>query len=256
MGISGDKMEQFTGTIFQHLEELRKVMLRSFLAIFLGTVLVYFFFLNKITGLIIHPVHLLGKDLVIIGVAEGIMTQIKISFFGGIVAASPVVLWQIISFILPALYTHEKRVFFSIFFSAVSLFCAGIAFAYIFVVDLVLKVLLLDFAMGLTPMLSISKYISFFSGFLISFGLVFQIPVVIFFLTWLGVVTPAFLRDKRRYVIVLTFIIAAVLSPGPDVITQIMMAVPMLILYELSIFISLLLTRKKKKAHEAESSEE
>lgn len=242
-------MDDKKKSILDHLEELRIVLIRSLLAIFSGTLLVYYFFLNKITALIIQPIQFLGKDLVIIGVAEGIMTQFKISFFGGIIAACPVILWQVISFVLPALYTHEKRVFFSILFSATALFCGGIAFAYFFVVDLVLQVLLIDFAQGLTPMLSIGRYISFFTGFLVSFGLVFQIPVITYFLTRLGLVTPVFLRDKRRYVLVLVFIIAAVLSPGPDVITQILLAVPMMVLYELSILISLLISPKANAAN-------
>lgn len=236
--------------ITEHLEELRRVILICLVSIFLASLISYILFLNTIKGILLDPVKKLGLDLVFLGVTEGILIHIKLSVMGGIILASPIILWQFLKFLLPALHAHEKRVFVPAFFLALFLFITGIFFAYKYVLGLGLKMLLIDFGGGLTPMISASKYISFIVAFLVPFGIVFEIPIVTYFLTRLGVITPRFLREKRKYVVLVMFILAAALSPGSDVIAQLLMAVPMLILYEISIIISLLISRKNEKEKE------
>ncbi|QNB45895.1 twin-arginine translocase subunit TatC [Thermanaerosceptrum fracticalcis] len=243
-------MSEKIAPITEHLEELRRVMLISLVSIFFASILSYFLFLNTIKDILLEPIKKLGMNLVFLGVTEGIFIHIKLALMGGIILASPIVLWQLLKFFLPALHVHEKRVFVPAFFLALFLFISGIFFAYKYALGLGLKVLLIDFSGGLTPMISISKYISFIIAFLVPFGIVFEIPIITYFLTCLGLITPQFLREKRGYVILGMFILAAVLSPGSDVISQLLMAIPMLILYELSIIISWLIYRKKEKEKE------
>lgn len=230
-----------------HLEELRKVLIKSIIAVFLGTVISYAFFIKRLMDIVVGPLERLGKDLIFLGVTEGFFTQLKVAFFFGIIFSSPIIIWQLLKFILPALYKNEKKIFLPLFFIGIILFACGIAFGYIFVLELGLRILIIDFSGGLTPMISVSKYVSFVLSFLLPFGIVFEIPLVTYFLTKMGLITPKFMREKRRYVILIMFTLAAVLSPGPDIVGQLFLAIPMLLLYEFSILISSLLYRKKKK---------
>jgi sec-independent protein translocase protein TatC len=245
-------MSEKTAPLTEHLEELRKVLIKSFIAILVGTIVSYGFLLDRIMEIVVGPLKKLGQELVFLGVTEGFFTQLKVAFFAGIILASPIVIWQILSFILPALYSHEKKMFFPLFFFGIVLFAGGIVFGYIFVLELGLRILLINFSGGLTPMISVSKYVSFVISFLLPFGIVFEIPIITYFLTKMGFVTPQYLRKNRRYVILIMFVIAAVLSPGPDVIAQLFLALPMIVLYEFSIIISAILYSKKQKAEKEE----
>jgi len=248
-------MSEKTAPLTEHLNDLRKVLIRSFLAIIIGTAICYGFFLDRVMELVVGPLERLGQELVFLAVTEGFFTQLKVAFFAGIILASPIIVWQILSFVLPALYNHEKKIFLPLLFFGVLLFGAGIAFGYIFVLELGLKILLINFSGGLTPMISVSKYVSFVISFLLPFGIVFEIPLITYFLTRMGLVTPQYLRKNRRYVIFLMVVLAAVLSPGPDIVAQLFLALPMIILYEFSIIISAVLYRKKQKQKAKEDEE-
>lgn len=239
-------MSEKEESMVEHLGELRKVLIISILAILVGTIVAYSMYLNQIMDIIVGPLKSLGKELVFLGVTEGFFTKLKIAIFAGVIFASPVILWQILRFIFPALYSNEKKIFLFMLIVGIGLFVGGITFGYTFVLELGLKVLLINFSEGLTPMIAVSKYVSFVISFLLPFGLIFEIPLVTLFLTKLGIITPAFLRKKRKYVILIMFVLAAVLSPGPDIIAQLFLALPMVLLYEISIIISALLYRKKR----------
>lgn len=230
-------------TLIEHLEELRRRLIISLVALFLGVVVSFAFWQETIFYLLKAPLQELGENLVLLTVTEGFMLQIKVAFIGGIFIAAPVILWQLIAFVLPALYKKERRVFWLIFLSSLFLFIFGVIFAYKYVLVLALKFLLLNFSEGLAPMISAAKYLTFVLNFLLPFGIVFEIPVAAYILTKAGVLTPQKLREKRRYVIVIIFILAAILTP-PDVISQVLLALPMLLLYEISIVISLFVARK------------
>ncbi|MDD2433561.1 MAG: twin-arginine translocase subunit TatC [Clostridia bacterium] len=236
-------MDEKKLTLIEHLEELRKRLIISLVALFSGMIITFVFWQETVFYLIKGPLQQLGQDLVFLSVTEGFILQIKIAFLGGLIIASPVILWQIIAFVLPALYQKEKKVFWSIFLSSLFLFILGVVFAYKVVLVLGLKFLLVNFSGGLTPMLSASRYLSFFLAFLLPFGVAFEIPVATYLLTRVGVLTPQKLRQKRRYVILVIFILAALLTP-PDVISQILLALPMLVLYEISIIISFFATKR------------
>jgi len=230
-------------TIIEHLNDLRKALIISIIAWFLCTLAAYFGFRDEIFRLISLPIDRLGLDLVILTPFEGFMVKLKAAMFAGTLFALPVILWQVWTFILPALHTHERRYLLIIVPISLVLFLGGAAFSYFTVLGVALRFLIITAGEGFIPMLGASKYLSFVLAVLLPFGLVFQLPLISLFLTRIGLVTYKFLSGKRKYALLLSFIIAAVLTP-PDVFTQIMMALPMILLYEISIWISWLAKRK------------
>lgn len=250
-------MDEKNAPIMDHLNELRRVLIISIIALIAGTLVAYIFFLEDAMNLIMAPITSLNIELNFFQVAEAFLTQLKVALLAGCIMASPVILWQLIRFILPALYKHERRIFFALIFSCIFLFVAGIAFGYFFVLRLGLKALLFTFSGDFNPLISAANYVSFVLGFLIPFGLVFEIPLFVYFLTKAGIVNPILLRSKRKYIILIILILAAMLTP-PDIISQLFLALPMMLLYEISIEISSRVYKRKlkKEAKEQEQSEE
>lgn len=249
-------MDEKNAPILEHLNELRRVLIISIIALLIGTVVAYVFFLEDAMALIMDPINVLEVDLNFFQVAEGFLTQLKVALLAGCIIASPVILWQIIRFILPALYKHERKIFFVLIFSCILLFVSGISFGYFFVLRLGLKALLFTLSGDFIPVISAASYVSFVLSFLIPFGLVFEIPLFVYFLTKAGIVNPNMLRSKRKYMILIVLILAALLTP-PDVISQLFLAMPMMLLYELSINISeIVYKRKQKKEAKLQKMEE
>lgn len=239
-----------------HLKDLRRVFLVSLIAIVVASVLCYGFLREPIMALVVAPVKEYGIELKFTSVAEAFMAYMKISVLAGVICASPIVLWQVLRFILPGLYKNEKRAFLSVLFWLIVLFLAGICFAYFVVLKFSLKVLLFDFSGEFDAFITVANYLSFVWKFLIPFGIVFEIPLAIFFLTRFGLVTPDALVKYRRWVIVLIVVAAGVFSP-PDVVSQMLLALPMYVLYELSILISRRVYRARmKKLAQLENHEE
>ena len=177
------------------------------------------------------------------------MAHIKIAILGGLIIASPVIIWQLMSFILPALYKHERRIFYALLFFSVILFVAGIAFAYFCVLRLALNALLFTLSGELIPEITADYYISFVLKFLLPFGIVFEIPLFVYFLTKVGIIKPEHLRKNRKYVLLVILVLAAMLTP-PDIISQLMLAAPMYLLYEISIKISSSVYNRKVRKEE------
>ncbi len=168
---------------------------------------------------------------------EVFMVKLKVSLLAGVVLASPVVFWQLWAFVAAGLKEKEKkavRVFLPV---SLTLFAVGIALAWFLMLPIVLYFLIFVTGEGLVPSVGLSKYAGLVGGSCLAFGLVFQLPVVLFFLTRFGLVTPAFLAKQRPYAILLMFIVAALLTP-PDIVTQTLMALPMIVLYEIGIAVS------------------
>ena len=185
-----------------------------------------------------------GK-LVFIAPQEAFTSKIAIAFFGGLFLSAPFILYQIWRFVLAALKTNEKR--YVLIFAPLSLvfFVAGSIFGYITIVPIGMN-FLLGFATDfLTPTITISRYISFIGTLTLAFGIIFELPLISLFLTKIGVVTPRFLSRKRRYAVIFIFITAAMLTP-PDAITQVLMAVPLLVLYEIGIIFSRFAYRRRE----------
>jgi sec-independent protein translocase protein TatC len=181
---------------------------------------------------------------------EPVLVKLKISFVVGLVAALPIVLWQLWSFILPALQKNEKVYLYVLVPASPILFIAGAAFAYFFVLPVGLKFLLFagGGAVESTPFVTKSSYLNFILTFILSFGLVFQLPVILLLLIRLGVLNPNTLAKYRKWAFFIILILAVIISPTPDPTTQFLMAGPMYMLYEISIWLGFLVRKRRDKA--------
>jgi sec-independent protein translocase protein TatC len=233
-----------------HLEELRKRIVRILIAVgiaFLGC----FAFKEELFRIIAQPLISVlppGTHMVYTGLPEAFFTYIKVSFYAGIFFASPVVLYHIWKFISPGLFPKEKKFVAPFVITSSLLFVGGVCFGYFLVLPSAYKFFLEFTTDFLKPMLSMREYLTLTLKLLLAFGVIFEIPVFLFFMTKIGLVTPRKLARMRRYAIVVCFIVAAIITPTPDAFTQCMMAIPMIILYEVGIIVSKLATRKKDDA--------
>ncbi len=246
-------MEDKNMSLQGHLKELRRRLLVSGLAVLAFSVLTFAFFGDRLYEMLLAPLRAMDVPVIATRVTEAFLTKIKISFIGGFIIAFPVVAHQVLGFILPGLTRGEKRVVYVFLPLSVLLFGAGLAFAGLAVFPLALKFLLLVAGDTLAPMISVREYLSFVLAFFIPFGLVFQLPLATYLLAVAGMITPSFLARRRKYALLFILVLAAVLTPGPDVVTQLMMAGPMLVLYEVSIMIAWLVQKARlRRYREAE----
>lgn len=232
--------------VMEHLDELRTRLVRCALALLAGMMVCFALFQEQLTEIVMGPFMALNQNMIYTQFAEGFMFQLKIALLGGVVMASPIIIWQILRFILPALYSNEKKVFLLMTFFGIVLFVGGVCFGYFLVLEPIMRTLIKLAGTDLTPMITANSYMSFVLGFLIPFGLVFEIPMVVYFLTTVGVITPDMLTKNRKYVLLVVLVIAAMLTP-PDIVSQLCMAAPMLLLYEAGIQISKFVYKRKMK---------
>ena len=219
-------------TLTKHLEELRNRIIKSLIFIIVASCALYAF-VDKILPNLVKPV---GK-LVFIAPQEAFIARIKIAFFGGLFLSAPFLLYQIWKFVSLGLRPKETK--YTLIFGPLSLifFFLGAFFGYFIIIPIGIK-FLLGFATDLiTPMITVQRYISFVGILTLSFGVIFELPLVGLFLTKIGLVTPELLSKRRKHAVVIVFIVAAILTP-PDIITQCLMALPLLVLYEISIIFS------------------
>ena len=242
-----------------HLEELRSRLIRSLIAVGVAFFACYQF-VEPVMGWLVAPVKNLESNKVQIigtGLAEAFFTKLKVAFVAGIFLASPVIFYQIWKFVAPGLYASEKRyvkpfVFFGTFF-----FVSGAYFCYRFVFPTAFGFFISEYAsVSIEPFLKISEYLSFATRMLLAFGVVFELPVFTFFLARAGIVTHKMMIAAWRYSVVGIFIVAAVLTPGPDVASQLLMATPLLILYVASIGVAYAFGRAAPPAAGSAAAEE
>jgi len=224
-------------TLIEHLNELRWRLIVCLFAIGLSAIPGYLFS-DKLLSILVRPV---GK-LVFLAPTEALMAKLKLGLFGGFFLALPVVLYQVWGFISCGLTAKEKRYILIYFPFSILLFLVGVGFCYFFVLPLGVKILLSYGGESLEPMISIMTYLSFVMTLLISFGITFELPLGVLFLTRIGLIKPRFLSRNRRYAILIIFIVAAILTPTVDIVNQLFLAIPLLLLYELSIIISRLVS--------------
>ena len=231
-----------------HLEELRKRLVRSLAAVGIAF-LACFFFKEDLFRVVAQPLVSVmppGSHLIYTGLPEAFFTYIKVSFYAGLFLASPFVLYQVWKFISPGLYPGERRFVAPFVATSTLLFAGGVCFGYFLVLPTAYR-FFLEFATDfLKPMLSMREYLTLTLKLLLAFGVIFEIPVFLFFMTKIGLVTPRKLVRMRRYAIVVCFIAAALITPTPDAFTQCMMAIPMIALYEVGIVVSRLAVRRKE----------
>ncbi len=216
-------------SIIAHLTELRKRLIRSLIAIGIGSCVAYYF-IEDIMHILTGPA---GK-LYYMQPAEAFFTYIKVAVFVGFLLALPIVLYQIWRFILPALIGMERYLISVIVPISLILFMAGLAFSFFFVMPAGIKFLMGFSTEELQPMFSLKQYFDFVIAFLLPFGFIFEMPLAIILLAKVGIINSKFLAKQQRLVIFLTFVIGAIISPTPDVFSQSMIAIPMILLYEIS----------------------
>ncbi|MEW6172190.1 MAG: twin-arginine translocase subunit TatC [Bacillota bacterium] len=252
--MSNDQKEM---SISGHLEELRRVLIVSFVAIIILSVASYVYS-DELMQILLSPITGAGFKPVVTFVTEAFMTKIKLSVFMGFIAALPVILWQLWGFIAPALEKPTRRYLFVFVFSSFFLFIGGVLFGFFGVYKYGVAFLLQFAGPDLIPMLTLGKYISFTIWFLLPFGFIFELPLVSFVLARLGILKTAFLVENRKYALLVIIILAAAITPTPDAITCLLMTGPMYALYEMSVLIVRLTERslaRRKAREEAEEAE-
>ena len=239
-----------------HLEELRKRLVVCAIAVGIGFVVSYIFS-ERLFNLLVAPLKAVmpeGDQMIFTNLPEMFFAYIKVAFIAGILVSAPLIFYELWMFVAPGLYKNEKKLMAPFVISSTILFVGGSLFGYFIVFPFGFKFFIAFSNEYVKALPSVKQYFSFSLKLLFAFGLVFELPVIIFFLSKLGLVTPEFLKKKRKYAILLTFVMAAILTP-PDVITQCMMAGPLIVLYEIGILVARL-ARKKKEEREEKVEEE
>ena len=240
-------------SLFEHLDELRRRIIHSALYL-VGGYLVAVCFAPQLYNLMQAPLNKIGIQLNFTHPADLVnLRYIQIPLVGGAILASPFILFQVWLFISPGLYQRERRFVVPFMASAVGLFAAGAFLGYRYVFPGMLQFLIVKLSgeLSIHPIISIEEYTSFFFSLILGMGATFELPVVIFFLAMFGIVSPRFLWKNMRYAILIIFIIVEIITPSPDIPTQFAFAVPMLLLYLLSIGVAWWVHPSRKKKNEA-----
>ncbi len=234
--------------LIQHLIELRTRLLRIVLAV-LVLFLALFYFANDIYYLISAPLQQLlpeNSSMIATDIISPFLTPLKLTFFSSVILAMPYILYQVWAFVAPGLYKHEQRLVMPLMVSSVLLFYAGMAFAYFVVFPLLFNFIIGIGLTGVANMTDITKYLDFVLQMFFAFGLAFEIPVATVLLIHAGIVSPDGLVQKRPYIIVGCFVVGMLLTP-PDVFSQILLAVPMWMLFEVGVFFGRIVHRNKQE---------
>jgi sec-independent protein translocase protein TatC len=241
----------------EHLEELRTRLIRSLIGVAVGFGLSYWQ-IREIFGFLILPLQGAMREdsaIVMIKMTEGFLTYLKLAFYSGLLLASPLVIWQVWAFISPGLYKREKKTILPLVIVSTILFAVGVTFAYAIVLPFGIKYLLEFVGTDVQATLSMSSYVSFACLFMVLFGIVFQLPLAMLVLSKLGIVKGSQLAANRKYVLLLCFLVGAFLTP-PDVFSQALMAIPVMILFEVSIWCVRFSEKVRRKEAEEEKSTE
>jgi len=243
-----ENIQEVEMPFLDHLEELRWRLIRSVVSVFIFTIIA-FFFSDYILSLLLYSTNSLNYDinLQVLKVQAVFIIKLEIALFVGIIISLPYIFYQIWGFIAPGLLQKERKYAIPVISIATLSFLVGGAFAYFIIVPYAL-----DFFLGLAPEnvsnnIALDFYFGFMVRLIVVFGAVFELPIISLFLTKIGILTPDFLKKYRSYAIVTIFIAAAILTP-PDPTTQIMLGIPILILYEVTIWVSYIFYKKRSKS--------
>lgn len=242
-----------------HIEDLRKRLIISVATLFVAFIICFMFW-EFIFDIIKSPLDsVLGHDVrgkfIASGMIEGVFIAMKSALFAALVVSMPIIFWQVWIFVAPGLYKHEKKVVVPFVLFGTAMFAIGVVFSYMGVLPFIIKNVLLFGNDQFEAYITAENYFTFFTRLVIGFGIAFELPVLCFFLGYVGLITDKSLIDFFKYAVVIIFIIAALIAP-PDVISQILLAIPLIMLYGLSILILKFINPAPKDEVEAESNDE
>jgi sec-independent protein translocase protein TatC len=252
-----EKSEEEKLPLTSHLEELKERLIRVLIAVAVGFGVCYLFkewSFKVITKPLVEAMPA-QSTMIFTGLPEAFFIHMKIAFFASLLLTAPYTIFEIWRFVSPGLYKQEKRMVIPFVFFSTILFSGGILFGYFIALPPAFRFFVSFSTDFLKPMISFREYLSLTLKFLLAFGLSFEMPVFMFFLAKIGVVNSKMLSKHRRYAILIIFIISAILTPSPDAISQILMAVPLMILYEVSIVLTKFAGKKKTSPEESENEE-
>ncbi len=233
-------------SLMEHLQELRARLIHSAAALLIGFAVAYIFH-EKLFDIVQRPLTELGYQLNFTHPTDGLNLYLKTALYGGAILAAPYILYQVWLFISPGLYQHEKRYVWPFMGSTITLFLAGAYFGYHWVIKSALKVLIGDFGKRFHPIITIDDYTGFFSAIIFGLGASFELPILIFFLALFGIVDAKFLIRNMRYAVLIIFVIAAIICPLPDPLSMCLFALPMLVLYALSVGVAYFVHPARRK---------
>jgi sec-independent protein translocase protein TatC len=243
-------------SFFDHLEELRWRVVRAMLSVIVGTSVAWYFIDWIVDAVVLAPVVYLNSHL---GSGQQplhlqnlrpfgqLFLYMQIAITAGVIASFPYILYELWAFIAPGLMPKERRYIKWIVFFTTFCFFSGVAFAYFVMLPAALQFFAGFGTSNIENNISIGEYMSFVVSVVLAAGIVFELPMVSWFLSKLGILTPAFMRHYRRHAIVVVFIVAAALTPGTDPVSQVLLAIPLMVLYEVSIWVSAWANKSKLK---------
>ena len=241
-----------------HLEELRKRLVRVLVVVAVGFGVCYLFkdWAFRVITKPLADAMPAQSSMIFTGLTEAFLIHMKIAFFAALFLTAPYTLYEIWRFVSPGLYKNERRFVFPFVFFSTILFVGGVLFGYFIALPPAFSFFVSFSTDFLKPMISFREYLDLTLKLLLAFGLCFEMPVFIFFLAKLGIVNAKMLSKQRRWAILIIFILAAILTPSPDALSQILMAIPMMILYEVSIFVAKFARKNKPAPEEAVDAKE
>jgi len=245
-----DRAELPGMSLMEHLDELRKRLIRSVIYLLVGFVVAYAFH-ERLYGVISRPIDMLNLPLNFTHPTDGLNLYLKTSLVGGAILASPFILYQLWLFIAPGMYANEKRYVIPFMTATMALFFTGVYFGYQWVLPGALRVLIGDFGHRFHPIITIEDYTSFFMAVILGLGLTFELPIIIFFLSILGIVDAKFLIRHIRYAVLVIFVIAAIICPLPDPVSMCLFALPMLVLYMVGVAVAWFFNPSRRKESKA-----
>ncbi len=228
----------------EHIKALRKVLIVSTASVLVVFAVLFYGFCDPLVSFILQPVKARGIEVISTAVSDALVMKFKVCLVAALVCAMPIIIWQIWSFVAPALYEREKRAFRLLFFAALLLFALGVVFCYIVIFPLTVDLFWEAGTNVAETMWNVKDYFNFVLSFVLPFGLMFDLPIVMYLLARKGLITYRSAAKARKYVILAIAVFAAILTP-PDVVSQIMLMIPMIILYEISVQIIRFVHKKK-----------
>lgn len=245
--MDGDREELTSMGLLDHLEELRKRIVYSLVAVFAAFLLCWIY-AREIFEFLSRPIHAYlpeGGKLAFLGITDPFILYIKVAALAGVFLASPVLIYQIYAFVAPGLYSKERRWSIPFVFAGTLFFLAGGAFAFLVAFPFAIE-FLLGVGEPFEAVITVEKYFSFLLTVMLGLGLMFELPIVIFLFALMGVVTPGFLIRKFRWAVLLIFVVSALVTPTPDVVNLCIFALPTIGLYLLGVGAAWLVTRNRK----------